>query len=171
MIRFNGYPFLEKEDHAFNVPVSNVMKNDLHTLPALGMNVRDLEDKLASTQVKGFPIVSSESSWTLQGYIGRTELYFVLGKLLSRYPMDCKFDHSVDNARELGDISPDKLCSFVRDSTDHGVPGLDDSTFGPAIGIEEDVADEIIETTVSSDVLKLWPWVNQVQNSMSLGPP
>jgi chloride channel 3/4/5 len=85
MIRFNGYPFLEKEDHAFNVSVSNVMKKGLHTLPASGMRVRDLEEQLASTQVKGFPIVLSNSSRTLQGYIGRTELCYVLGKPLP-YP-------------------------------------------------------------------------------------
>jgi len=147
MIRFNGYPFLEKEDHAFNVSVSNVMKKDLHTLPVSGIRVCDLEDKLASTQVKGFPIISSGSVRTLQGYIGRTELCYVL-----------------DNARELGDISPDKPCSFMCDTTDHGVPGLSPGT---AIGVEEDVAGEIIETTVSSDILKFWPWVNQTPLTVS----
>lgn len=80
MIRFNGYPFLEKEDHAFNVSVSKVMKKDLHALPVSGMRVRVLEEKLASTDVKGFPLVSSEPLNTLMGYIGRTELRYVLGE-------------------------------------------------------------------------------------------
>ena len=167
MIRFNGYPFLEKEDHAFNVSVSNVMKKDLHTLPASGMRVRDLEDTLESTEVKGFPIISP-GSLILQGYIGRTELCYVLGKLLWRCLMDGDFDHSADNARELGDISPDTACSFMRDMTDHGVPGLSDIVPGQAIAIGEDVAEEIIGATVSSDLLKFWPWVNQVLHGVAI---
>lgn len=62
MIRFNGYPFLEKEDHAFHVAgtqglrcllchfhpnhavctVSKVMRKDLHVMPASGICVRDI---------------------------------------------------------------------------------------------------------------------------------
>jgi hypothetical protein len=42
MIRFNGYPFLEKEDHAFHVPVSRVMRRKVQTLPATGLRMRDL---------------------------------------------------------------------------------------------------------------------------------
>lgn len=59
MIRFNGYPFLEKDDHAYNVPgeyicivlcrhdshwysVSRVMKRDLRTLPVSGLTVQNL---------------------------------------------------------------------------------------------------------------------------------
>lgn len=35
-------------------------------------------------------------------------------------------------------------------------------TSGSALGVEEEVARELIETSASTDVLKLWPWVNQV---------
>jgi len=35
-------------------------------------------------------------------------------------------------------------------------------TSGSALGVEEDVATELIETSATIDVLKLWPWVNQV---------
>lgn len=168
MIRFNGYPFLEKEDHAFNVPVSSVMKRDLYTLPASGICVRDLEDKIASTEVRGFPIISSDSLPTLQGYVGRTELCYVLGKPLHTRRKS-GVDHGADNARELRDISQDTPCSFIPDTTDQGVPGLPDGTHGPAISIEEDVAEEIIGTTVSSEVLKFWPWVNQVFQKKTVG--
>ena len=82
MIRFNGYPFLEKEDHSFNVSVSRVMKKDLHVLLVSGMRIHDLEEMLSSTAVKGFPIIYSESLRTLMGYIGRTELHYVLGEFL-----------------------------------------------------------------------------------------
>jgi chloride channel 3/4/5 len=60
MIRFNGFPFLEKEDHAYNVTgewglasiysdtqpscsiVASVMKKELHTLTETGMSVKDI---------------------------------------------------------------------------------------------------------------------------------
>lgn len=42
MIRFNGFPFLEQEDHSFHTTVSSVMRTDLHTLPATGMKVSDV---------------------------------------------------------------------------------------------------------------------------------
>ena len=74
------------------------MKKDLTVLYASGMSVNDVgkalrrtsspvfdpralptEDVLASTDVKGFPILASGSSKALSGYIGRTELRYVLG--------------------------------------------------------------------------------------------
>lgn len=61
MIRFNGFPFLEKEDHAYNVTgkakactttlisltcpcvaVASVMKRELHTLTETGMTTKDI---------------------------------------------------------------------------------------------------------------------------------
>lgn len=42
MIRFNGFPFLEKDDHAYNVPVSRVMRRDLKTLPVSGLSVKEI---------------------------------------------------------------------------------------------------------------------------------
>jgi hypothetical protein len=77
--------------------VSRVMRNDVYTLQASGMSVRDvgmalsilncraslerlhLEDTLSSTNVKGFPVVSAHSR-TLLGYIGRTEIRYVFGR-------------------------------------------------------------------------------------------
>lgn len=41
-----------------------------------------LEAILGSTDVKGFPIVSSDGQRTLVGFIDRTELRYVLGMLL-----------------------------------------------------------------------------------------
>lgn len=42
MIKFNGYPYLDKEEQAFHVSVSRVMKRDLETLPSTGMTVADI---------------------------------------------------------------------------------------------------------------------------------
>ena len=47
MIRFNGYPFLEKDDHAYNVPVSRVMRQDLKTLPVSGLSTREIGASLS----------------------------------------------------------------------------------------------------------------------------
>ncbi|KAJ3728008.1 hypothetical protein DFJ43DRAFT_1156806 [Lentinula guzmanii] len=112
MIKFNGFPFLEKEDHAYGVDVSAVMRTDLYTVPEKGLRVKDYsfdqfflttESLISSTDVKGFPVVSVvasgsdsslSSSWSevvtavegdggkpvLLGYIGKTELKFVLDK-------------------------------------------------------------------------------------------
>jgi len=73
------------------------MRKSLHTLQVSGMSVRDVgslllftcwenasthdltESTLDNTNVNGFPIISSGG--VLVGYIGRTELRYVLGKL------------------------------------------------------------------------------------------
>jgi hypothetical protein len=44
-----------------------------------------VETTLAGTDVKGFPIVTSETVRTLVGYIGRTELRYVIGKFLVQF--------------------------------------------------------------------------------------
>lgn len=49
MIRFNGYPFLEKEDHALHTAVSSVMRTELQTLPASGLCVRDIGEPVCVT--------------------------------------------------------------------------------------------------------------------------
>ncbi|KAG2747073.1 hypothetical protein P692DRAFT_20780971 [Suillus brevipes Sb2] len=149
-IRFNGYPILENEDHGFNVSVSEVMKKDLDVLFASGMLVSDVEGLLSSSNVKGFPIVDSESSQTLVGYMGRTELRYVL-----------------DKAQNVGDITPSTPCAFLREASDQEDFVLSDMTSGSALGVEEDLATELIETSATVDVLKLWPWVNQTPLTVS----
>ncbi|GBE80493.1 predicted protein [Sparassis crispa] len=150
MIRFNGFPFLEKDDQAYNVPVSRVMRRELHTLPASGICVRDIEERLASTNVKGFPITSPDARHSLVGYIERSELLYVL-----------------DKARKVRNISPETPCSFASNEEDQRrveYPGI---ATGPAVGIDEDISMEIIETSATPDVLKFWPWVNQTPLTVS----
>lgn len=71
-------------------------------------------------------------------------------------------DGCIDNARRLCGVSPNTPCSFMRDASDEGMAGLSNNASGPAIGIEEEMAAELIGTTVSIELIKLWPWVNQV---------
>jgi chloride channel 3/4/5 len=68
----------------------------------------------------------------------------------------------LDKAQHMGDVSPETPCSFSRQASDQEDFVLSGVTSGSALGAEEDVAVELLETTSSNDVLKLWPWVNQV---------
>ncbi|PTB63988.1 hypothetical protein BBK36DRAFT_7228 [Trichoderma citrinoviride] len=96
MIWFNGFPFIDsKEDHNYGVPVSQVMRSSVVSLPVSGLTLADVEQLLAETKYQGFPIVLDGSSKTLVGYIGRTEL---------RY--------AVDRAKRERPVSPDAKCYF-----------------------------------------------------------
>lgn len=101
MIYLNGYPFLDgKEDHAFGVPVSEVMATHTAVLPARGTSLAALEAIMADNTYQGYPIVSSPSNKTLLGYIGRTELRYAL-----------------DKARSTSHISSSTRISFVTPTT------------------------------------------------------
>jgi len=105
MIWFNGFPFLDnKEEHSFGVPVSAAMTSFVMTLPATGATLSDIERLLASSPYQGFPIVATDAlrdrSNILVGYIGRTELRYVL-----------------DRAQANPSIPPDAACTFVRPET------------------------------------------------------
>lgn len=97
MIWFNGFPFLDnKEEHTFNVPVSQVMTNDVTVLPTSGLELRAVEKLLSETRFQGFPVVEDRTSKVLLGYIGRTEL---------RY--------AIDRAKRENIISPVARCFFT----------------------------------------------------------
>jgi len=105
MIWFNGFPFLDnKEEHSFGVSVSAAMTSFVMTLPAVGATLIDLERVLASSPYQGFPIVETDTtrdhSNILVGYIGRTELRYVL-----------------DRAQADASISSDATCSFSQPET------------------------------------------------------
>ncbi|CAK4030390.1 voltage gated chloride channel like [Lecanosticta acicola] len=81
MIWFNGFPFLDnKEEHIFNVPVSQTMTADPTALPATGLTIAQVERILAETRYQGFPIVEDAETRVLIGYIGRTELRYALDR-------------------------------------------------------------------------------------------
>ena len=86
------------------------MRKNLITLTDTGMRVKDvgelqllkdrvheiiicaqLESLLSSTNVKGFPIVSSDGALTLFGYIDRNDIRHVLGELCMVLPI--KIEH------------------------------------------------------------------------------
>lgn len=96
MIWFNGFPFLDnKEEHTFGVPVSQVMTSEVTSLPSSGLNMRSLENIMATNRFQGYPIIEDRTRKALIGYIGRTEL---------RY--------AIDRAKKEGFISPHAKCFF-----------------------------------------------------------
>jgi chloride channel 3/4/5 len=100
MIWSNGFPFLDnKEDHVFNVPVSQAMTSNPLSLPASDFPVREVEHLLNDNKFQGFPIIENRTSKILVGYIGRTEL---------RY--------AVDRARRGSLISPNARCVFSKEA-------------------------------------------------------
>ncbi|KAF8588706.1 Cl-channel protein [Ramaria rubella] len=146
MIRLNGYPLLDKNDHAFNISVSRVMRQGLQTLNASRTTVADVEILLQRTSFQGFPIVSSDGRRTLEGYIGRTEIKYVLEK-----------------SRQSRDVSPQTFCSFTSETVEQ-----DDPTAGtaPALGIDEDELENMVQASVSGAV-NMSPWVNQTPLTVS----
>ena len=83
MIWFNGFPFLDnKEEHTFNVPVSQCMTAHPFALTARepGMMVKDVEKIMQESNVQGFPVVEDNETKILIGYIGRTELRYALDR-------------------------------------------------------------------------------------------
>ncbi|CDZ97087.1 voltage-gated chloride channel [Phaffia rhodozyma] len=100
MIKFNGYPFLEKEDpegndEAFLQPISHIMKKDIITMRGDGMTWAEIDDIMENTSVQGFPVVRNEDDNTLLGYIRRAELRFAL-----------------DKAKRVRNLSPQAICTF-----------------------------------------------------------
>lgn len=80
MIWFSGFPFLDnKEESNLGVPVSQAMTSKVTSIPATGLTLRELESLLADDKYQGFPI--TEADKTLVGYIGRTELRYMINRL------------------------------------------------------------------------------------------
>ncbi|OUC47947.1 putative chloride transporter, ClC family [Trichinella nativa] len=79
-IALNGYPFLDnKEEFTLNSVAADVMRPrpgdmPLRVISQEGMTVGDIEELLRLTDHNGFPIVVSEDSPNLIGYVTRRDL-------------------------------------------------------------------------------------------------
>ena len=116
-----------------------------------------------STAVQGYPIVSTDGQNTLLGYIGRAELRYVLGNhpsVLERCRA-CILTTSSDKARTLHGTTQDTPCSFAVQPGDSDEVEFAGIATGASVDMDEDVPMELVDT---SEVLKLWPWVNQVRS-------
>ncbi|KAI0302674.1 voltage-gated chloride channel [Russula brevipes] len=143
-IRFNEYPFLEKDDHVYDAPVSRVMRKDIYTLRAKGMTLADVENYVEAAKVNGFPIVVDDDTRTLVGYIGSRRLR-----------------RAIDQAKQIRDLTPDTLCDFSPDPSEQPEAGWS------AVGDDEDMHSNVLYAVASPGILKLWPWVNQTPLTVS----
>lgn len=109
---------------------------------------------MLQSNVKGFPIVSTDDRHVLFGYIGRGELRYVL-----------------DKARRTRGTSPNTPCSFYAEPTGHDREDASHLASGPSIGVDDEESTNVIETTASADALNLSPWVNQVRLQLWLISP
>ena len=117
MIWFSGMPFLDnKEEHNFGVPVSQVMRTSLVSLPVSGLTLLEVEQLLAADKYQGFPIVDDNNSRTLIGYIGTTELRYAITRL-----------------RRQQAVSPDSVCVFAPLSSI--APGTPLTPMTPQVGV------------------------------------
>ncbi|RDA86805.1 hypothetical protein CP532_6372 [Ophiocordyceps camponoti-leonardi (nom. inval.)] len=82
MIWFSGFPYLDnKEEHNFGVPVSQVMRNSVVSLPVQGLSVAQVEQLLSDDKYQGFPVIEDNKSKMLAGYIGRPELRYGIDRI------------------------------------------------------------------------------------------
>ncbi|KAI9303843.1 chloride channel [Cunninghamella echinulata] len=111
-IRLNGYPFLENDDHVFGVPVSHVMQDNLTVMTVNNMTFGEIENILSNTHYRGFPVVQDKESMILIGYIGKTELKYLIAraKKLNKAHSDtiCRFCSDVDNLEILTNTTTDE---------------------------------------------------------------
>ncbi|KAF7724004.1 glycerol ethanol, ferric requiring protein [Apophysomyces ossiformis] len=129
MIRVNGFPFLDKEDHVFGVPVSHVMQNNMTVMTAAGMQYQEIEDILRSTNYQGFPVVQDRTSMLLIGYIGRSELRYLMEKAQAK---NKAHGSTIIRFRIDSDDDPEFLSTIS--SADHVIQGSSDVLdFGPYV--------------------------------------
>jgi len=54
------------------------------------------------------------------------------------------------------DVNPETVCSFTPDDRNHDPSGPNE------MGMEEELAEQIFESSGGNDKLDFWPWVNKV---------
>ena len=121
-----------------------------------------LDSLLSSTNVKGFPIVSSDGALTLVGYIDRSEIRHVLGELYAVFPIEINHwiiqsERARKNRGRLANIP----CLFNARHQDHD--GVD---FAPS-SHDDDEQEEFFAPTTAGECIQFWPWVNKVSNKHS----
>ncbi|WFD36241.1 glycerol ethanol, ferric requiring protein [Malassezia cuniculi] len=110
LIKFNGYPFLDDEDHVFGIAVGAMMKTAPLVLYADGMTLEEVESLLDQGDFKGFPVVQNKDDDTLAGYITRLELRYAMSK-----------------AHKAQLLSSGTICLFAPHTTTHDDFELDQS--------------------------------------------
>jgi chloride channel 3/4/5 len=141
------------------------MKKELYTLNVSGSTIQEIEEELSRTDAKGFPIVTPDARQVIMGYIGRMELRYLMGIYVLFHARLDLSEPRTEKAKKMHFVTPDTTCAFAPGEADEEEgPHLTAlRSAGPHIGIDEELTAEVIQSTASSEVLKLWPWVQQVR--------
>ena len=75
----------------------------------------------------------------------------------------------IDKSKNVQGTTQDTPCSFASEVDDHDEVEFSGIATGPGVGMDEDISMELMETTATHEVLKLWPWVNQVRPRYARG--
>ncbi|KAJ1970067.1 glycerol ethanol, ferric requiring protein [Dispira parvispora] len=118
-IKLYGLPFLDKEEHLFNVPVSNIMIQEPTVLTAHGMRLHSIEALLRGTTYKGFPIVDSLAEMHIYGFITRAELQY-----------------AIDKAKQQHGVQEDAQCFFQIHNLPSSMSNLADYTYSSPSSID-----------------------------------
>lgn len=141
-IKFNGYPFLNIDDHVYGVTVEECLKGIPDVLYASGMPLHQVEAYLGRCTYRGFPVVRSSDDYALKGYMERQHL-----------------QQAIDRAHASRTLHPDTLCLFEPQST--AVYALATSQEAPprhAPGPVESMSEEAME--LREEPLQLGEWVD-----------
>lgn len=71
-------------------------------------------------------------------------------------------------ASKVRDIRPDTVFSFASEDphADDGINAPGFRSVGPMVAIEDELSAEVVESTSTRDVIKFWPWVQQVMQQV-----
>ena len=185
MIRFNGYPFLDKDEHAFGIPVQDVMKKSPVRLYSSGMSLAEVEAKLSQGEFKGFPLVTSREDLTLLGYVGKTEMRYAIAKARrvrnltakTQCTFSCSPEAAIETHPEMlvtpllpafGDDAPvTPRRATARDLEEEGLIEREEKGDGEEDQAEDfEVMDEDENDGKNADVLELGGWVDQTPLSV-----
>ncbi|CEH16626.1 probable voltage-gated chloride channel (clc-a) [Ceraceosorus bombacis] len=185
-IKFQGYPFLDKDDHVFGLPVGDIMTRSPACLNGNEMQLSDVEARLAEGAYKGLPVVRSTTDSTLLGYAGKTEMRYAIAKARRTRPnlsddTKCNFTSDADllDAKDTA-VDQQHLPTPLLDrfegihaeeqAREELLEGAERSLLG-AHGEDDDELDEVDES-MDHDTLELGGWMEQtplcVQPSMPL---
>jgi chloride channel 3/4/5 len=79
-----------------------------------------LENKLDEGDVQGYPVISVDGNNLLMGYIGRSEIRFVLGDCIFNYIFRCLLiSFVVEQFRRRAPLDPHTLCTFHSHGSSH----------------------------------------------------
>ena len=126
-------------------------------LPMTSLFPTRLENLLSSTNVKGFPIVSSDGALTLVGYIDRSEIRYVLGELWPLFGSGMNDTFRPERARKNRGRLANTPCLFNARHQDH-------DEIAPEAQ-EDDDHEEYFAPTTAGEGIQFWPWVNKVSNN------